>query len=276
MVLGGLLFKIAAVPMHIWSPDVYEAAPVPVIAFFSVVPKLAGVAILFHFVSVLQSVENNVYDWRLILAGLSFLTMTVGNFAALLQKNPKRMMAYSSIAQTGFLLAGMSSLIPASVPFILFYSTVYLLMNFLVFLYIQYFERHGIVSIEGYSGVGKIVVWPSVFCLVGLIALTGLPPTAGFTGKLFIFSSLWQSYTVTSQTFLLGLMIFGLLNTVVSLFFYLKIPYYAFLKAGEPLKKQNNLTFENLLGLILVLLVLVLFFQPGLLMGWINKIIFVL
>jgi NADH-quinone oxidoreductase subunit N len=254
---------------------VYEAAPVPVIAFFSVVPKLAGIGILYHFVSVFRSIDNDLYDWRLIMAVISFLTMTVGNFAALLQKNPKRMMAYSSIAQAGFLLAGITSFTPESVPFLLFYSTVYLLMNFLVFLYIQYFESLEIVSIEGFSGVGKIVVWPSVFCLVGLIALTGLPPTSGFTGKLFIFSSLWQAYNVTNQPFLLALMIFGLLNTVISLFFYLKIPYYAFLKTGEPLKKQNNLTFENLLGLILVLLILVLFFQPGLLMGWINKIIFV-
>ena len=275
MVLGGFLFKIVAVPMHVWSPDVYEAAPVPVIAFFSVVPKLAGIGILCHFISLIRSIDNDAHDWRLILAAISFLTMTVGNFAALLQKNPKRMMAYSSIAQSGFLLAGVTSFLPESASFVLFYSTVYLLMNFLVFLYIQYFERFEIVSMEGFSGVGKIAVWPSVFCLVGLIALTGLPPTSGFTGKLFIFSSLWQAYELTSQPFLLALMIFGLLNTVVSLFFYLKIPYYAFLKAGEPLKKQNNLTFENLLGLILVLMLLVLFFQPGLLMGWINKITFV-
>jgi NADH-quinone oxidoreductase subunit N len=112
--------------------------------------------------------------------------------------------------------------------------------------------------------------------LVGLIALTGLPPTAGFTAKLFIFTSLWEAYHITTKPILLWLLIFGLLNTVVSLFYYLRIPYFAFIKGKESVRKSNILTFENLLGLVLVVVVLLLFFSPGLLMGWINKINFVL
>jgi len=143
-------------------------------------------------------------------------------------------------------------------------------------LYLQYFETHEIDSIPKFAGAGKNFVWPSIFCLVGLVSLTGLPPTAGFTAKLFIFSSVWDAYALVHRPYLLILLIFGLLNTVVSLFYYLKIPYHAFLKTSESPQKQNILVFENVLGLVLVLVRLVLFFRPGLLMGWINRFNFVL
>jgi NADH-quinone oxidoreductase subunit N len=158
----------------------------------------------------------------------------------------------------------------------LFYASVYLLMNFAVFIFLDFFEQNGIVCIDDFAGTGKKFLWPSVFLLIGFIALTGLPPTAGFTAKLFIFTSLWQSYELSGKSLLLWLLIFGLLNTVISLFYYLRIPYFAFLKSGEPAEKPNIITFENLLAFLLVLLILLLFFIPGLLMGWINKINFVL
>lgn len=272
MTLAGFLFKIVAVPMHPWSPDVYESAPMPVIALFSVVPKLAGLIVFIRFTTPLTAIEPGILDWRLTIGVIAMLTITVGNFSALVQKNAKRMMAYSSIAQAGFLLIGVYT---HDIPFVIFYSAVYLVMNFAVFVCLQHFERCGIDSIAGFSGIGKNMVLPSAVLLVGLIALTGLPPTAGFTAKLLIFSSLWKSYEAWGKVFSIVLLVFGLLNTVVSLFFYLKIPYYAFLKSGEPIQKQNILTFENLLALFLVLVLLVLFFQPGLLMGWINRFIFV-
>jgi NADH-quinone oxidoreductase subunit N len=264
MVLAGFLFKIVAVPMHPWSPDVYESAPIPVIALFSVVPKLAGLIVFIRFSGALTSIESDLLDWRQVIGIIALLTITVGNFSALIQKNAKRMMAYSSIAQAGFLLIGAYA---NDVPFVIFYSAVYLIMNYVVFLCLQYFERCGIDSIERFSGIGKSMLFPSIILIVGLIALTGLPPTGGFTAKLFIFTSLWKSYEVWGKNFSIVLLFFGLLNTVISLFFYLKIPYYAFLKTGEPIQKQNILTFENLLALFLVLILLALFFQPGLLMG---------
>jgi NADH-quinone oxidoreductase subunit N len=131
-------------------------------------------------------------------------------------------------------------------------------------------------TLPSFSGAGKALAWPMILTLVGLITLTGLPPTSGFTAKLFVFSSLWESYQLTGKTVLLWLLVFGLLNTVVSLFYYLSIPYYAFIKRGEINIKTNNLTFENLFGLLLVVAILLLFFNPELLMGWINKINFVL
>jgi len=276
MAMAGFFYKIAAVPLHPWAPDVYEAAPMPVIAFFSVVPKLAGVGILTKFTLALNVFGQSTIDWQFILCLVSILSLTVGNFSALWQKNPKRLMAYSSIAQSGFLLVGVAALLPQGVHFMLFYASVYLLMNFLVFNYLLYFESLGLATISSFSGVGRQLAVPCILVLVGFIALTGLPPTAGFTAKLFIFTSLWESYAISDKTILLWLLIFGLLNTVVSLFYYLRIPYYAFIKNGESTIKTNILTFENFFGLVLVLMILLLFFNPGLLMGWINKINFVL
>jgi NADH-quinone oxidoreductase subunit N len=276
LVLAGMLFKISAAPMHFWTPDVYEAAPVPIIAFFSVVPKLAGMAVLIRFVISIGFHGQAAIDWQLIMAIVTILTITVGNFAALAQTNLKRLMAYSSIAQSGFLLIGLVAFMPQATHFLLFYATVYTLMNFLIFIFIEYFEGKGFANVADYTGAGKNFALPLILMLVGFIALTGLPPTSGFTGKLFLFSALWESYHFTGKSILLWLLIFGLLNTVVSLFYYLKIPYYAFLKGGLVAEKQNFLTMENLLGVILVVMILAFFFLPGLLMGWINKVNFVL
>jgi NADH-quinone oxidoreductase subunit N len=276
MVVGGMLFKISAAPMHFWTPDIYEGAPVPVIAFFSVVPKLAGMAVLIRFIISISIFGQSTINWQMILAIIAMLTIAVGNFAALAQTNLKRLMAYSSIAQSGFLLIATVALTNQSMRFFLFYATVYMLMNFLVFIYVESFEEKGFANVADYSGIGKNFSLPLILMFVGLISLTGLPPTAGFTGKLFLFSALWESYQLTGKSILLWLLIFGLLNTVVSLFYYLKIPYNAFLKSGQVAEKQNFLTLENLLGSILVLMILALFFLPGLLMGWINKVNFVL
>jgi len=276
MALAGFFYKMAAAPLHPWAPDVYEAAPMPIVAFFSVVPKLAGLGVLTKFSLALNLFGQSSHDWQFVICFVAILSLTVGNFSALWQNRPKRLMAYSSIAQSGFLLVGVGAFIPTGIDFMLFYATVYLLTNFLVFIYLQYFDTMGFESMESFAGVGKTFVWPCVCLLTGLIALTGLPPTAGFTSKFFIFSSVWESYQLSGKSILLWLLVFGLLNTVVSLFYYLKIPFYAFIKNGKPPKKGNNLAFENFFGTGLVLLILLLFFKPDLLMRWINKINFVL
>ena len=276
MALAGFFYKMAAAPLHPWAPDVYEAAPMPIVAFFSVVPKLAGLGVLTKFSLAINLFGQSNHDWQFVICFIAILSLTVGNFSALWQNRPKRLMAYSSIAQSGFLLVGIGAFIPTGINFMLFYATVYVLTNYLVFIYLQYFDTLGFESMESFAGVGKTFVWPGVCLLTGLIALTGLPPTAGFTSKLFIFSSVWESYQLSGKSILLWLLVFGLLNTVVSLFYYLKIPFYAFIKGGKSPKKGNNLTFENFFGTGLVLLILLLFFKPDLLMRWINKINFVL
>jgi NADH-quinone oxidoreductase subunit N len=276
MGLSGFLFKMAAVPMQPWAPDVYEAAPIPVIAFLSVAPKLAAVGLLTKFVLAMHLYGQGHFDWQLIVAIVALLSITVGNLSALWQKNPKRMMAYSSIAQSGFLLIGVAAFLPEGLSFMLFYGAIYLLMNFAVFVYLMYFEKHGFYAMPSYAGTGKVHIWAAVGITVGLVALTGLPPTAGFTAKLFIFSGLWEAYQETDKTLLVWLLVFGLINTVISLFFYLRIPYFAFIKAGDPVVAQKTHGFENYLGVILVVLVVVIFFMPGLLMGLINTVNFVL
>jgi len=278
LTFAGLLFKIAAAPFHLWAPDMYESAPTPVVAFISVVPKLAGIALITRFTQAIHLFGQSGYNWQMILAGVSMISILIGNLSALLQKSPKRMLAYSSVAQAGFLLVGLVAFSLEGIHFMLFYSAIFLAMNFLVFHTINQFENAlGQLNVTSFAGLGAVSLIPSLSMLVGLLSLTGLPPTAGFTAKFFIFTSLWGSYQQHGDLWLLFLLIIGLLNTVVSLFFYLKIPYYLFIKqkdrALDPIKTDLK---GNLLSLILVIVLFYLFISPGGLMGWINKITFVL
>jgi NADH-quinone oxidoreductase subunit N len=258
--------------MHFWAPDVYEAAPTSVVAFFSTVPKVAAIGLL----SVLaMPLSNATHDWQFVFALVAVITITVGNFAAIAQQNIKRLMAYSSIAQSGFLVSAIVIFNSQGLAVIVFYSAVYLAANFLIFHYVGLFEQRGIHTVKQYTGTGRVWVVANVGIIVAMISLTGLPPTAGFTAKLLVFTGIWQSFEITHKPILLILLIIGLLNTVVSLFYYLKIPYYAFIKTGNPHERQNFLTIQNLFGLIMVVVILMLFFAPGILMSWINKANFV-
>lgn len=280
MTLSGFLFKMAAAPMHWWAPDVYQAAPTPIVAFFSVVPKLAGLGAGTKFILAMNLFGQEVLgiDWRLIVAVIAMISIGVGNFSALWQSHPKRMLAYSSVAQAGFLLVAVAAMSPAAVEGMLFYAAVLLLMNFLAFLGIQHFEEQGITHIRQYAGLGKKDSFSSITLSAGLVSLVGLPVTAGFTAKLFVFSALWEAYAHSHQPLLLALLAFGLINTAVSLFYYLRIPFYLFLKEKSELTPVNNKSplQENVLSVIFVILILVLFFRPDLLMGWIIKVNFVL
>ena len=279
MTLSGFLFKIVAAPLHLWAADVYESAPTPVVAFLSIVPKLAGFGVLIKFTLAINLFGQSPYHWQIIIGTISMLSLTIGNFSALWQNDPKRMMAYSSIAQSGFLLVGLTCLSISGIHAILFYASIYLLMNFLTFLMIQQFELdHNSSSIPSLAGLGRKFPFQSIAIGIGLISLIGFPITSGFTAKFFIFSSLWEAFSQSGKPILLVLFVFGLTNMVVSLFYYLKMPYYLFLKevAAEKSFPANTPRWENLLSAFLVVLLLILFFQPGLLMGWINRINFVL
>lgn len=276
MALAGFLYKVAAAPMHIWSPDVYEGSPMPVVAFLSVVPKLAGIVVLSKFTIVLSLAGQSQFDWQVTLGIIAMATIAIGNLSALWQTNPKRLMAYSSIAQSGFLLLGIVCFSEAGIHALLFYSAVYVFSNYAVLFLLQAFETKGIESIPLFRGTGRTFVFASVVLSIGLISLSGIPPTGGFTSKLFVFASLWSSYAQTGKEILLWLIVFGLLNTVISLFYYLKIPYYAFLKTPAGQVLPQNTRFENFLAFILVVGIVFLFIQPDLLMGWLNTINFVL
>ncbi len=230
MTLAGFLFKMAAAPMHLWAPDVYQSAPTPVVAFLSVVPKTAGLGTLIKFVLAINLFGQSHFDWQLVLVALAALSMTVGNFSALWQTNPKRLLAYSSIAQSGFLLVGTVPMSLNGIHTALFYGTVLLIMNFLAFYTLQQFEQDGVSTISTFAGLGNGGSFRSIALTTGLISLVGLPVTAGFSAKLFIFSGLWEAYGQSHKIVLIVLLVFGLINTVISLFYYLRIPYYLFLK----------------------------------------------
>ncbi len=226
LVLAGLGYKIAMVPFHFWCPDVYEGAPTPIAALFSVGPKAAGFALMIRFfyttlmvgpdaaasITLLQKV-----DWPLLIALLSVVTMTYGNLVALRQNNVKRMLAYSSIAHVGYLLMGLLVLTPAGLQAILFYLLVYTLMNLGAFLFVVSINNQlRSEEIRDYAGLGYRAPWAAAMMIVFLFSLTGLPPTAGFIGKFYLFAAVIQQEYYWLATV-------AVLNSVISLFYYMKI-----------------------------------------------------
>lgn len=260
LMLAGFLFKMTAVPLHLWAPDVYESAPAPVVAFLSVVPKIAAFNIIYYFIAWSDAA------WRIPLCIFSIVSIIVGTLAALNQTNSKRMMAYSSVAQAGFLL-----IIPAtaSLPSLAnYYLVVFAVMNYLVFIVIHQKEiSNGGVAFSDFNGIGYTSPVAAVAITLGLVSLAGLPPMAGFMAKLFVFSAVWTKYTSTENLAFLALFLVGLLATVASLYFYLKIPFYAFFRRSEENQPIKISLFTNLLLIILVGLLLAFFLAPGLLMG---------
>ena len=258
MMLGGFLFKMTAAPFHLWAPTVYEATPAPIVAFLSVVPKLAGFVIVVKWITSLNSTVT--------IAAVAILSIVVGTLAALNQTDSKRMMAYSSVAQAGFLLIIPASSIHFSVA--IFYATVFAIMNFVVFLVINEIEKSGKgTSFKNFSGIGNSNPLIAVCITLGLISLAGLPPTAGFMAKLFIFSGLWSKFHTSKDFIFLALFIVGLLATAASLYFYLRIPFYAFFRRSEENQPIKISLLTNLLLVILVGLLLALFLAPGLFDG---------
>ncbi len=266
----GLLFKVAAVPFHIWVPDVYQATPMPVITILSTIPKVAAIAFLMRWTGF---VMESMYITA-ILAGLSMLA---GNFGALRQNHVKRMMGFSAIAHTGFMLSGLL-LMEYNPAYLLFYAAIYVLMTIGAFHLLNFFEnRFGTEILDDFSGASAVSGWKTICMVIWMIALTGLPPTAGFSAKLFLFGGLAGMYSVMNDTFILTLLLFAVVNAVVSLAYYVKIPYFMIFRKGEARvwMAEKIWTKENFLGTILVLAVLILFFKPEWLMGSINSISFV-
>ncbi|MGK7392033.1 MAG: NADH-quinone oxidoreductase subunit N [Candidatus Cyclobacteriaceae bacterium M2_1C_046] len=279
LIFVGLFFKITAFPFHLWAPDIYEAVPAPIAAFFSVLPKLAVLGFIIKYVLAINLFNIIEVPWEIFLAVIAILTMTVGNLAALSQKNAKRMMAYSSVAHTGFFLMAIVAFQVFAFQALLFYGAVYLLMNFGAFLLIHlYEEKMGLTEVKQYSGLAKRYPYHAVGIVIVMISLTGLPPTAGFTAKLFVFSAVYDAYQASSLEILWWLLIAGIINTVVSLFYYLKIPYFMIFKPEiKPVGPSVSFIYSvNFFLAILVLPLIIIFIRPDLLMDWINMINFAL
>jgi NADH-quinone oxidoreductase subunit N len=275
MALGGLFFKIAAAPFHIWAPDVYEGAPTPVVAFFSIAPKAAGFALLFRFFGELYYGNIGVgghTDYLMILGIVIIASLTIGNFSALLQNNIKRILAYSSIAHAGFILVGLLAISHNGLTSVLFYLCIYLFMNFGAFIMVDILsDLTGSEDVRNFKGIGlKFPFLGLIFVLI-LISLTGLPPTAGFFAKFFVFSALWEAYQASGNQMLIIVFVLGILNTVISLFYYLKIPYYMYFKKGDHIVEKYPGKWANILVSLVTVPLIVFFFRPDWLINLINR-----
>ncbi|MCH7681279.1 NADH-quinone oxidoreductase subunit N [candidate division KSB1 bacterium] len=227
LMLAGFGYKLAAVPFHFWAPDVYEGAPTPITAFFSVGPKAAGFALLIRFFNVAFATEATNGEWAAIagvnwsqlLAVVAAATMTLGNLVAIVQKNVKRLLAYSSIAHAGYALMGVVLLSDQGVYATLFYLVVYYLMNigaFLVVIVVQ--DLVGSESIDDYKGLIWRAPLPAIAMGVFLFSLTGLPPTAGFIGKFYLLAAL-----IKGGPGFYWLAVVAIINSVISLYYYARI-----------------------------------------------------
>jgi NADH-quinone oxidoreductase subunit N len=271
LVLVGIGFKLSFVPLHFWSPDVYEGAPLPVTAFLSTGPKLAGFAILLRFLdpyyAFQASSQTVVFDFMPVLSLIGISSMIAGNFAAVWQNNVKRMLAYSSIGHTGLLMMAVVVHSANGVKALLFYLMMYAIMNMAAFIFAAKIEEGtGAIHISDYKGLGKKFTLEMVCFVVILMSLTGLPPLAGFMGKVLIFTAAIEHYSATSSVWLLMLLIVAAITTVVSLFYYLKIPLNAFLRSSENVTgtapRRDFLTY---IAVFLTLLLLVWGIMPGML-----------
>jgi NADH-quinone oxidoreductase subunit N len=224
LVVAGVGFKIAAVPFHMWAPDVYEGAPTPVTAFLSVGSKAASFAMLLRiFVEGLPSMSG---DWRMLFEVLAIVTMTIGNVAALTQTNLKRMLAYSSIAHAGYVLIGVVAGTPRGVSAMLIYLLIYTFMQIGAFAVVVMLRREDVVGdeLKDFSGLHFRHPLAAFAMLLFMLSLGGIPPTAGFMGKFWLFGAAIDAGYV-------WLAVIGVLNSAVSLYYYIRIVVFMYVKA---------------------------------------------
>jgi len=270
LVLIGIGFKLSFVPVQFWVPDVYEGAPTPVTAWLSTLPKIAGFALLINFLKPFIYFPNwTAFDFRFYLAIIGIITMIAGNFAAVMQKNVKRMLAYSSIGHTGFALMAIVTYKPSSFTALLFYLAVYGLANIGALALASYFANvANAENMNSYRGLGLKYPAASVCFVIVLVSLTGLPITAGFNGKLLVFSAAYGFYQENHNPLLMALMITGALTTVVALFYYIKIPLNLFLKRSENPVIVTERPYKIIIfAIIISVLVILLGLKPDLLIN---------
>jgi NADH-quinone oxidoreductase subunit N len=215
MLVAGFGFKIAAVPFQMWTPDVYEGAPTPVTAFLSTASKAAGFAVILRiFQSALGSIQP---EWTTLFAILAIVTMTVGNIMALVQTNLKRLLAYSSIGHVGYMLAGLATGTAFGLSSVIFYLLVYAFTNVGAFAVLIVMSRYAEdENINSYSGLARRAPWLSAAMAFCLLSLAGLPPLAGFFGKLYIF---WA----VAEHGMYWLVLAGVINSAISLYYYARV-----------------------------------------------------
>ena len=259
LVFAGLGYKIACVPFHMWSPDVYEGSPIPVTTFFAIVPKLAGIAVLVRISYVFFNQAGVLQDsWIGLLEVVAILTMTIGNVLAIGQKSVKRMLAYSSISHAGVMLIGVLVIDQVGVSALLFYGFAYLFMTLGAFGITSFLsDQFDSDRFEAFDGLVKSHPFMAVAMVVVMFSLGGIPPFAGFVAKYNILSVAVHGgfYTLT---------IIAVLNSVVSLYYYLRIVRVMVFKDSVYQEKVLGFTFINqliMVGICLPVIFLGIFWE---------------
>lgn len=225
LVIVGLGFKVSIVPFHFWAPDVYEGAPTPISGFLSTASKAAGFAVVARLFLVVF--PDFTLSWTTMLAVLSAVTMTVGNLLALPQKNLKRMLAYSSIAHAGYAMIGIVALSKLGITSVVFYMLAYIVTNMAAFGVVAAVGRvAGSDEYDAYRGLSRRSPWLGLIMLAAFLSLAGMPPFGGFVAKVFVFAAGVQSnYT--------WLVVIGILNSIVGVYYYLNVIKYVYLYRME-------------------------------------------
>jgi NAD(P)H-quinone oxidoreductase subunit 2 len=233
MILGGVCFKLSAAPFHMWAPDTYEGAPTPMVAFLSVVSKIAAFAFAIRLFS---QYFGALPGWTGIVSVLAVTSMVLGNVVALSQRNIKRLLAYSTVAHGGYLLLGLVVMTPASLGSLVYYLMTYLFMNLGAFAVITHFENiTGHTDIAAYAGLVRKKPRLVFLFSIMLLSLAGIPITAGFFGKFFLFQAL-----VNAGNQYIWLVVVALLTSTVSLYYYLNV--IRLMVISEPSEVVDNLT----------------------------------
>jgi NADH-quinone oxidoreductase subunit N len=217
LVVVGLAYKASLVPLHFWTPDVYDGAPLPVAAYLSVLPKIAGLLALARVLPVV--LPDGAEGWPTAIAIIAAATMTVGNVAALAQRNVVRLLAYSSIAQAGYLLMGVAALDGSDqgLSALVYYAMAYAATNLAAFAVVLAVQRErGSVDLEAFAGLGRTHPWWTAALVLAFLSLLGLPPLSGFVGKLEVFTAAIDA----GQAWLA---VVAVINTVISLYYYLRV-----------------------------------------------------
>jgi NADH-quinone oxidoreductase subunit N len=267
LILVGFAFKVAAVPFHMWTPDVYQGAPTSVTAFMAAGAKIAGFAALMRVFS--TAFPALAADLTPVIAVLAALTMIVGNLVAVSQTNIKRMLAYSSIAHAGYILMafvafGNPNLASDAIAAGLFYLLTYALTNFGSWGIVIALEKENGdgLELDDYAGLGRSQPLMAAAMTVFMLSLTGIPPTLGLIGKLYLFR------VVVNGGFM-WLAIIGILTSLISAFYYLRVIVIMYMKDGKP--ETASETWLNLSWALMAILIVVLSFMPEKIFSWASQ-----
>jgi NADH-quinone oxidoreductase subunit N len=232
LILVGIGFKVSIVPLHFWAPDVYEGAPTPVAGFLSTASKAAGFAVLVRLFMV--ALPDLSASWTAVLAVLAAVTMTVGNLLALPQTNIKRLLAFSSVAHAGYVLIGVIALTQLGVASVIFYMAAYIFTNLLAFGIVMAFSRvTGLENITDYAGMSRRNPGLALMMLAAFLSLAGMPPFGGFVAKVVVFAAGVQAGYI-------WLVVIGIINSVIGVFFYLNVLKYVYLYRMPNQDEENH------------------------------------